>query len=102
MGVECRGKALAGNTKKKGNEPMQVKVKKAKAGLEDFRQRVKEALARKGARAYSLIKKLATDRSVVWRPEDLDAAGLELRHLAFQIRALQHAKLAAEEAESED
>ncbi len=80
---------------------MQVKVKKVKAGMEDFRQRVKDALAQKGARAMFLIKRLAKDNAVIWNPAELDAAGLEIRHLAFQIRALQNAKLATEEAEGE-
>ncbi len=38
------------------------------------------------------------ERARIWRPADLDAAALELRHLAFQIRALQKAKVATEEA----
>ena len=78
---------------------MQIKVVKVKAGQAKLREAIKEQLARKGARAGSLINKLAADqKAVVWRPADLDAAALELRHLAFQIRALQQAKVATEEA----
>ena len=59
---------------------------------------IKDALAKKGARATILINKLAADKSVVWRYAELDAIALELRHLAFQIRTLQRAKKATEEA----
>ncbi len=78
---------------------MQIKVVKVKAGQAKLREAIKEQLARKGARAGSLINKLNADnKAVIWRPADLDAAALELRHLAFQIRALQQAKVATEEA----
>lgn len=77
----------------------QVKAKKAKPGMEDMREQVKLALARKGARAVIIIQNLAKDNNaMVWSPAELDAAALELRHLAFQIHALQNAKLAVEEA----
>ena len=78
---------------------MQIKVVKVKAGQAKLREAIKEQLARKGARAGSLINKLNADnQAAIWRPADLDAAALELRHLAFQIRALQQAKVATEEA----
>lgn len=78
---------------------MQIKVVKVKAGQAKLREAIKEQLARKGARAGSLINKLNADgKAVIWKPADLDAAALELRHLAFQIRALQQAKVATEEA----
>ena len=78
---------------------MQIKVVKVKAGQAKLREAIKEQLARKGARAGSLINKLNADnKAAIWRPADLDAASLELRHLAFQIRALQQAKVATEEA----
>ena len=35
---------------------------------------------------------------MVWRPEELDKKAEELRYLAFQIKFLQDAKLATEEA----
>ena len=60
---------------------------------------VKNRLARKGARAGILINQLAADKNaVVWIPAKLDAIALELRYLAFQIRALKNAKKATEEA----
>ena len=78
---------------------MQIKVVKVKAGQAKLREAIKEQLARKGARAGSLINKLNADnKAATWRPADLDATALELRHLAFQIRALQQAKVATEEA----
>ena len=78
---------------------MQIKVVKVKAGQAKLREAIKEQLARKGARAGSLINKLNADnKTAIWRPADLDATALELRHLAFQIRALQQAKVATEEA----
>ena len=78
---------------------MQIKVVKVKAGQAKLREAIKEQLARKGARAGSLINKLNADnKAAIWRPADLDAAARELRHLAFQIRALQQAKVATEEA----
>ena len=78
---------------------MQIKVVKVKAGQAKLREAIKEQLARKGARAGSLINKLNADnKAAIWRPADLDAAALKLRHLAFQIRALQQAKVATEEA----
>ena len=78
---------------------MQIKVVKVKAGQAKLREAIKEQLARKGARAGSLINKLNADnKAAIWRPADLDAAASELRHLAFQIRALQQSKVATEEA----
>ncbi len=72
---------------------------RVKAGQEELRERIKEVLAKKGARAAILIGRLAADgKAMIWRPGELDAAALELRHLAFQIRALQQAKTATEEA----
>ena len=53
-----------------------MRTVKVKAGQEKLRERIKDALAQKGARAHIL----------------------ELRHLAFQIRVLKNAKTATEEA----
>ena len=75
-----------------------MRLVKVKAGKEKLRADIKDALAKKGARATILINKLAADKSVVWRYAELDAIALELRHLAFQIRTLQLAKKATEEA----
>jgi hypothetical protein len=75
-----------------------MRIVKVKAGQEKFRADLKDALAKKGARATILINKLAADKSVVWRYAELDAIALELRYLAFQIRTLKLAKLATEEA----
>ena len=69
-----------------------------KAGHEKLREAIKNELARKGSRAGILIRRLHSDPEVIWKPADLDAAASELRHLAFQIRALQQAKVATEEA----
>ena len=69
-----------------------------KAGCEKLREQIKNELAKKGARAWTLINQLHADRELIWTPAELDARANELRHLAFQIRALQHAKLATEEA----
>ena len=50
-------------------------------------------------RGRVLINCLARERdTVVWDCARLDAIANELRHLAFQIRNLQQAKLATEEA----
>ena len=57
-----------------------MRTVKVKAGQEKLRERIKDALAQKGARAH------------------IDAIALELRHLAFQIRVLKNAKTATEEA----
>ena len=75
-----------------------IRTVKVKAGQARLREDIKDALAKKGARATILINKLAADKSVVWRYAELDAIALELRHLAFQIRVLKQAKLATEEA----
>ena len=83
---------------KKGKKMPKMRIVKVKAGQEKFRADLKDALAKKGARATILINKLAADKSVVWRYAELDAIALELRHLAFQIRTLKLAKLATEEA----
>ena len=69
-----------------------------KAGHEKLREEIKNELAKKGARAWTLINQLPAARELIWTPAELDARANELRHLAFQIRALQHAKLATEEA----
>lgn len=76
-----------------------VKVIKVKAGQEKLREAIKDALAKKGARAGILINNLAAEKdTVVWDYAKLDAIALELRHLAFQIRTLKQAKVATEEA----
>ena len=72
-----------------------IKVKEGKAKL---REVLKDRLAKNGAKASILIGKLAADKSIVWRPTELDEVANELRHLAFQIRNDQDAKLATEEA----
>ena len=78
---------------------MQIKVVKVKAGQAKLREAIKDALAKKGARARILINKLAAEKdTVVWDYAQLDAVALELRHLAFQIRTLKQAKVATEEA----
>ena len=78
---------------------MKVKVIKVKAGQAKLREAIKDALAKKGARARILINKLAAEKDmVVWDYAQLDAVALELRHLAFQIRTLKQAKVATEEA----
>lgn len=77
---------------------MKVRIVKVKAGQEKLREMIKDALAVKGARARILIRKLNANPEVVWTPTELDTIALELRHLAFQIRALKNAKLATEEA----
>ena len=78
---------------------MKVKVIKVKAGQTKLREAIKDALAKKGARARILINKLAAEKdTVVWDYAQLDAVALELRHLAFQIRTLKQAKVATEEA----
>ena len=72
-----------------------IKVKEGKAKL---REVLKDRLAKNGAKAAILINKLAADKSIVWRPTERDEVANELRHLAFQIRNDQDAKLATEEA----
>ena len=72
-----------------------IKVKEGKAKL---RELLKDRLAKNGAKAAILIGKLAADKSIVWRPTELDEVANELRHLACQIRNDQNAKLATEEA----
>ena len=72
-----------------------IKVKEGKAKL---REVLKDRLAKNGAKASILIGKLAADKSIVWRPTELDEIAHRLRHLAFQIRNDQDAKAALEEA----
>ena len=72
-----------------------IKVKKGRMKL---REAFKDELAKKGSRAGILIDKLTADKTVVWRPTELDAIANELRQLAFQIKDLQASKLATEEA----
>ena len=89
----------AANNRKEKTMTKTVRTVKVKAGQEKLRERIKDALAQKGARANILINKLAADnKAVVWRYAELDAIALELRHLAFQIRTLKNAKTATEEA----
>ena len=77
----------------------QIRIAKVKAGQQKLRERIKDGLAQKGARASILINKLAANKkAVIWKPAALDAIALELRHLAFQIRTLQTATTATEEA----
>ena len=78
---------------------MKIRMVKVKAGQRKLRERIKDALAKKGARASILVNKLAANKkAVIWKPAELDAIALELRHLAFQIRVLKNAKTATEEA----
>ena len=78
---------------------MKIRLVKVKNGQMKLHEEIMNRLARKGARAVILIKQLAADKNAaVLMPEKLDAIALELRHLAFQIRALKNAKKATEEA----
>ena len=78
---------------------MQIKVVKVKAGQAKLREAIKDQLMRKVTRAWSLINRLnAGNKAIVLNPAELDEVANELRHLAYQIRALQQAKKATEEA----
>ena len=77
---------------------MKLRLVKVKKGKMAAHKEIKNRLARKGTRATILINKLCADKSVVWRPAELDKVANELRYLAFQIRDLQYMKLATEEA----
>ena len=99
MSQKNGGKGLRETKKEKGKKMQQVKVIKVKPGRDKLREEIKNQLARKGARAGILIGRLGADKeAVIWKPTDLDAIASELRYLAFQIRNLQQAKLATEEA----
>ena len=75
-----------------------IRTIKVKKGQEELREKIVEALDNKRMIARGVIKSLYDNYETVCKPADLDAAALYLRHLAFQIRALQNAKLATEEA----
>ena len=78
---------------------MKLRMVKVKKGQMKLHEEIKNRLAKKGARAGILIGRLGADKeAVIWKPTDLDAIASELRYLAFQIRHLQQAKLATEEA----
>lgn len=78
---------------------MKLRMVKVKKGQMKLHEEIKNRLAKKGARAMTLIDRLGADKeSVIWKPTDLDVIASELRYLAFQIRHLQQAKLATEEA----
>ena len=97
MSQKNGGKGLRETKKEKGKTMQQVKVIKVKPGRDRLREEIKNQLALKGARAGILIGRLGADKeAVIWKPTDLDAIASELRHLAFQIRNLQQAKLATD------
>ena len=78
---------------------MKIRLVKVKKGQMKLHEAIKNALAKKGARAGILIDTLtANKKAVVWIPSELDAIAEELRYLAFQIRNLKNAKKATEEA----
>lgn len=77
---------------------MKLRMVKVKKGQMKLHEEIKNRLAKKGARAMTLIDRLGKDKSIVWRPAELDVIALELRHLAFQIRVHKMAKVATEEA----
>ena len=68
------------------------------AAKKSLLNKIKMTLSTKQMRARNLIQHLGKHNEVTWEPAKLDAIALELRHLAFQIRALQQAELAATEA----
>lgn len=77
---------------------MKLRMVKVKKGQMKLHEEIKNRLAKKGARAMTLIDRLGKDKSIVWRPAELDVIALELRHIAFQIRVHKMAKVATEEA----
>ena len=77
---------------------MKLRMVKVKKGQMKLHEEIKNRLAKKGARAMTLIDRLGKDKSIVWRPAELDVIALELRHLAFQIRVHKMAKVATEVA----
>ena len=100
MCTRKRGAGLRENNPKgERKAKMKIRLVKVKKGQMKLHEEIKNRLARKGARAGTLINQLAADgKAVVWIPAKLDAIALELRYLAFQIRALKNAKKATEEA----
>ena len=92
------GVGLAETKNERKQKMKKMRTVKVKAGQEKLRERIKDALAQKGARAHIINKLAADNKAVVWRYAELDAIALELRHLAFQIRVLKNAKTATEEA----
>ena len=97
---KTEGKALREKTEKRERQTkMKIRLVKVKKGQMKLHEAIKNALAKKGARAGILIDKLtANKKAVVWIPAELDAIAEELRYLAFQIRNLKNAKKATEEA----
>ena len=94
-----RERPSARNRKRERQTKMKIRLVKVKKGQMKLHEAIKNALAKKGARAGILIDKLtANKKAVVWIPAELDAIAEELRYLAFQIRNLKNAKKATEEA----
>lgn len=92
------GKGPPRHLKERKNKMPKIRIVKVKAGQKELREKILNALAQKGTRARTLIKKLSADDGIVWRYAELDSIALQLRYLAFQIRALKLAKKATEEA----
>ena len=79
--------------------PKLLKVIRGEAGRAKLREAPKQELARKGVGGRVLINCLAREGdTVVWDCARPDAIANEVGDLAFQIRNLQQAKLATEEA----
>lgn len=67
---------------------------KIKANKQHLRERMNDALAGKRFRAECLARRIARNPEITAEPVLLEGIAVELRALAYQIRALQLARLA--------
>lgn len=72
-----------------------IKIRESRKHL---RARIREAIATKKFRAECLARRILDDKTILEEPTLLEPIAIELRGLAYQIRALKNAKLAVEEA----
>lgn len=70
-----------------------IKIKESRKHL---RMRLRNDLANRRVRAMVLASRIARNKEVTRTPALLEGMAIELRSLAYQIRALQHALLAVE------
>ena len=74
-------------------EPKRVSIRESR---EHLRGRIREALAQKKFRAECIGRAIHQQRDIADTPGLLEAYATELKYLAYQIRNLQHARLALE------
>ena len=84
------------STRQPNERTTKMKKIRIKESRKHLRTRLRNDLANRRVRAMVIASRIAKNKEVTRTPALLEGMAIELRSLAYQIRALQHALLAVE------